>query len=222
MQMPDNVHNCIHCNKCVKKCSFLTKYNIDLEAFSKREDLAYHCFLCNDCNIVCPKDIDGNKISMCMRINKINSDIKNKKEIEKKYKFLMLEKTDYIFKNYNNVISESVIFSGCNFSSFYPDALKNILYKFKNEYNIGAVFDCCGKPIAELGIEDYENEIIKKLENSMISNGIKEIITLCPNCYYFLKPRINIKIITIYEKMYEPLEMLSNMREEQDNERNNP
>ena len=49
MQMPDNVHNCIHCNKCVKKCSFLTKYNIDLEAFSKREDLAYHCFLCNDC-----------------------------------------------------------------------------------------------------------------------------------------------------------------------------
>ena len=37
----------------------------------------------------------------------------------------------------------------------------------------------------------------------MISNGIKEIITLCSNCYYFLKPRINIKIITIYEKMYE-------------------
>ncbi|WP_240516554.1 4Fe-4S dicluster domain-containing protein [Brachyspira sp. G79] len=73
--MPDNVKDCIHCNKCVKKCSFLTKYNIDLEAFSKREDLAYHCFLCNDCNIVCPKDIDGNKISMCMRINKINSDV---------------------------------------------------------------------------------------------------------------------------------------------------
>ena len=37
----------------------------------------------------------------------------------------------------------------------------------------------------------------------MLSNGVKEIITLCPNCYYFLKPRINIKIMTIYEKLYE-------------------
>ncbi|MDO6992555.1 (Fe-S)-binding protein [Brachyspira innocens] len=202
MQMPDNVKDCIHCNKCVKKCSFLSKYNIDLEAFSKREDLAYHCFLCNDCNIVCPKDIDGNKISMCMRINKINSDIKNKKEIEKKYKFLMLEKTDYIFKNYKNVISESVIFSGCNFSSFYPDALKYILNKFKKEYNIGSVFDCCGKPIAELGID--EDSIVKKLEDRMISHGVKEIVTLCPNCYYFLSPRINsIRIISIYEKLNE-------------------
>ncbi|WP_297205759.1 (Fe-S)-binding protein [uncultured Brachyspira sp.] len=203
MKMPDNVEDCIHCNRCVKKCSFLTKYNMDLHEFSKHEDLAYNCFLCNDCKIVCPKDIDGHKISLSLRSSKVESDIKNRKEIEEKYKFLLFEKKDYIFKNYNNIISESVIFPGCNFSSFYPDALKNILYKFKNEYNIGAVFDCCGKPIAELGIEDYENEIIKKLENSMISNGIKEIITLCPNCYYFLKPRINIKIITIYEKMYE-------------------
>ena len=33
---------------------------------------------------------------------------------------------------------------------------------------------------------------------------------------------VNDNLDIIYEKMYEPLEMLSNMREEQDNERNNP
>lgn len=203
MKMPDNVKECIHCNRCIKKCSFLTKYNMDLEEFSKRGYLAYHCFLCNDCKIVCPKNIDGSNISLALRHSKVEASENNKKEIEKKYKALLFEKKDYIFKNYNNIISESVIFPGCNFSSFYPDALKYILRKFKKEYNIGVVFDCCGKPIAELGIEEYEANIIKKLEENMLSKGVKEIITLCPNCYYFLKPRINIKIITIYEKMNE-------------------
>ena len=201
MPIPDNVKECIHCNKCIKKCSFLTKYNIDLEGFSKRKDLAYHCFLCNDCNIVCPKNIDGSRISAELRKEYVNSDIKNKKEIEKKYRLLLLEKKDYIFKNYNNAVSETVIFPGCNFSSFYPDVLKKILNMFKEKYNIGSVFDCCGKPIAELGID--EDDIIKRLENNMISKGIKEIITLCPNCWYFLKPRLNIKVVMIYEKLNE-------------------
>ena len=83
---------------------------------------------------MCPKNIDGSKISLALRHSKIESSKDNKKEIEKKYKALLFEKKDYIFKNYNNIISESVIFPGCNFSSFYPDALKYILRKFNHHF----------------------------------------------------------------------------------------
>lgn len=198
MQMPDNVNDCIHCNKCVKKCPFLTKYNMDLQEFSNRENLAYNCFLCNDCKIVCPKDIDGAKISLTLRNN-----YKDKNNIEKKYKALLFEKKNYIFKNYKHSNSKSILFPGCNFSSFYPNATKKIANLFEKEYNIGIVFDCCGKPVAELGIKEYEDNIIKNIEKNMELYGIEEIITLCPNCYYFLKPRISVKIVTIYEKIFE-------------------
>lgn len=150
MQMPNNVNDCIHCNKCVKKCDFLTKYNMDLHEFSKRDDLAYNCFLCNDCKIVCPKDIDGSKISLALR-----NSWKDKNYIEKKYKALLFEKKNYIFKNYKHSNTKSILFPGCNFSSFYPNAVKKIADIFRKEYNIGIAFDCCGKPIAELEIKDY-------------------------------------------------------------------
>lgn len=198
MQMPDNVNDCIHCNKCVKKCNFLTKYNMDLQEFSKREDLAYNCFLCNDCKIVCPKDIDGAKISLALRNN-----WKDKNYIEKKYKALLFEKKNYIFKNYKHSNTKSILFPGCNFSSFYPNATKKIANILKKEYNIGTAFDCCGKPVAELGIKEYEDKIVKNIEKNMELYGIEEIITLCPNCYYFFKPRVSVKIVTIYEKIFE-------------------
>lgn len=198
MQMPDNVNDCIHCNKCIKKCNFLTKYNMDLQEFSKRENLAYNCFLCNDCKIVCPKDIDGAKISLALRNN-----WKDKDSIEKKYKALLFEKKNYIFKNYKHSNTKSILFPGCNFSSFYPNATKKIANILKKEYNIGIAFDCCGKPVAELGIKEYEDNIIKNIEKNLELYGIEEIITLCPNCYYFFKPRIGVKIVTIYEKIFE-------------------
>lgn len=198
MQMPDNVNDCIHCNKCIKKCNFLTKYNMDLQEFSKRENLAYNCFLCNDCKIVCPKDIDGAKISLALRNN-----WKDKGSIEKKYKALLFEKKNYIFKNYKHSNTKSILFPGCNFSSFYPNATKKIANILKKEYNIGIAFDCCGKPVAELGIKEYEDNIIKNIEKNLELYGIEEIITLCPNCYYFFKPRIGVKIVTIYEKIFE-------------------
>lgn len=198
MQMPDNVNDCIHCNKCIKKCNFLTKYDMDLQEFSKRENLAYNCFLCNDCKIVCPKDIDGAKISLALRNN-----WKDKDSIEKKYKALLFEKKNYIFKNYKHSNTKSILFPGCNFSSFYPNATKKIANILKKEYNIGIAFDCCGKPVAELGIKEYEDNIIKNIEKNLELYGIEEIITLCPNCYYFFKPRIGVKIVTIYEKIFE-------------------
>ena len=67
--------------------------------------------------------------------------------------------------------------------------------------DIGTVFDCCGKPIAELGMEKEEKLIIDRMEKSFQRLGIKEIITACPNCYFYLKSRLSIHTVSIYEKL---------------------
>ena len=33
--------------------------------------------------------------------------------------------------------------------------------------------------------------------------GVTEVITMCPNCYAFLKPRLTIRVVNIYQKLKE-------------------
>ena len=62
--MKNKIEKCINCKLCTKNCDFLEKYKMDLSDFSKKEDLAYNCFLCGKCREVCPKDIDGKAIAI--------------------------------------------------------------------------------------------------------------------------------------------------------------
>lgn len=71
--MNNKTKDCIKCNLCKKHCEFLNKYDMDLDVFSKREDLAYNCFLCGRFKEVCPKDIDGKTIALDMRQAKIKN-----------------------------------------------------------------------------------------------------------------------------------------------------
>lgn len=105
----------------------------------------------------------------------------------------MLEKNNYIFKNYKYGKTKSILFLGYNFYLFYPKTKK---------YNIGVVFDYCGKPISELGMKEYKINIIRCIEDKLKYMGVKEIITLCLNCYYFLTSSIkSIRTTNIYEKL---------------------
>ena len=85
--MKNKIEKCINCKLCTKNCDFLEKYNMDLSDFSKKEDLAYNCFLCGKCREVCPKDIDGKAIAINMRQKKVAKG--NKKLIDKNYNMLL-------------------------------------------------------------------------------------------------------------------------------------
>lgn len=195
-----NPNDCIHCGICTKKCLFLSKYNIDIGDMPKNEDLAYNCFLCGECSNVCPLGIDGREIILNIRQKQVQEN--NGKLKEKGYNSLILEKKNYKFKNYKNS-KKTVLFPGCNFPSFYPETTKILYNILKEKADIGIVFDCCGKPISELGLEKDEKNIIDKLNNNFKKNNISEIIILCPNCYSFFKNKLNVKVISIYEKMQE-------------------
>lgn len=198
--MKDKTQTCIHCNLCTKNCDFLKKYNMDLEGFSKREDLAYNCFLCGKCKTVCPKDIDGKEIALSMRKEQVKRN--NNVIVDKDYNMLLKEKNPYIFANYKNSNKKSVLFPGCNFISFFPKTGKELMNKLK-KYDIGVIFDCCQKPIDELGLNEDAERNLQSLKNKIKEANIEEIIVVCPNCYYFLGQKLDVKIITIYEKLKE-------------------
>lgn len=199
-QLESEPADCIHCGKCTGNCEFLQKYDLDLAGFAKRKDLAYHCFLCGKCKTVCPKKIDGRKIALDMRAEQVDSD--GGKLSDKAYKGLMFEKNPYLFANYKAGKQKSVLFMGCNFPSFFPKTAKYLVEELK-KHQIGVVYDCCGKPISELGLGKDANRNVEKINNRCRELGITELIMVCPNCYHFLKGKADADIVSIYDKLAE-------------------
>ena len=193
--------DCVHCGLCTAKCDFLKKYQADIGDEEKLSDLAYSCFLCGECTAVCPKGIDGRKIMLDMRAEQTEKN--GGKPPAKGFGAVIFEKADYIFKNYRHGKKKSVLFPGCNFPSFYPKTTKRLIDLLAEKADIGVVFDCCGKPISELGLTKKEKEITKRISAKLKEDGVEELIMVCPNCYHYLKPRLGIRVVSIYEKLSE-------------------
>ncbi len=201
--MSNGADKCVHCHKCQKNCSFLSKYSIDIGDMDKLQELAYHCFLCGKCTEVCPIDIDGREEIL---------NIRRQQQKTSDYKGMLSEKQDYKYRNYRHAKGKSVLFPGCNFPSLYPKTTKK-LAEVLQSHDIGVVYDCCGKPVAELGLVDQEKIIVERIEKDLVSKGITEIVTMCPNCFDFLKPRISLRVVSVYEKLKE-LNMGNNIDED--------
>jgi len=195
-----NLEDCIHCGLCTRNCRFLEKYKMDLKAFAQRPELAYHCFLCDTCTNVCPKNISGRESALSLRKQIVDDG--NGKLPDNSYDGLVLEKSPYKFANYRHAGKKSVLFTGCNFPSFYPETTDKLVAEFK-KHGVGVVYDCCGKPIEELGLVDEAQGIIERINKKLNDAGVEQVVMACPNCYYFLKGRLDAEIISVYEKMKE-------------------
>lgn len=187
---------CIDCGKCTRICVFLDKYNINLKEYASRPELAYHCYLCGECKRVCPVDIDGRQLSLDLREKKLKDGYNLSKD---GYRALLMEKRNYIFKNYKNVTGNKALFPGCNFPAYYPETTKIIIKRLKEDFGISTIFDCCGKPLADLNTEKERASVEERLNNRFKELGIEELILLCPNCYYYFKDNLDIKMSMIYE-----------------------
>lgn len=185
---------CVHCHLCQKNCAFLQKHKIDIGDIEQLKELAYHCFLCGKCAEVCPKGINGREVILEMR---------RENPAKKGYGMLIGEKKDYVFKNYRHGKKKSVLFPGCNFPSFYPKTTQQLVNLLQEKADVGVVYDCCGKPISELGMKKEEEAIITRIQSNLEELGVEEVIMLCPNCYTYLKPRLHVKVVSIYEKLDE-------------------
>lgn len=190
---------CMHCGQCRENCSFLGKYGLDMGDMKQLKELAYHCFLCGTCSSVCPAGIDGRGMMLEMRRAKVE---KNQgKCLEKGCAMVLAEKQNYLFRNKRYMTGETVLFPGCSFPSYYPDTTRKLIQALKEVTHIGVLFDCCGKPVAELGLKSQEERIVSRLNQNLREAGAKEVVMLCPNCYDFLKDKLEIRVTSIYEKL---------------------
>lgn len=201
MNMKYSADTCVHCHLCQKNCAFLNKYKIDIGDTDQLQKLAMHCFLCGKCSLVCPKGIDGREIVLNMRKKKVSE--RSGKLEEKGYGLLLWEKKDYRFRNYKHVKGGSVLFTGCNFPAFYPETMKYLSELLQQKAQMGTVIDCCGKPVAELGLQKEEERILSDMNRRLEQMGVQEIVMLCPNCYHFLKDRLCVNVTDIYRKLAE-------------------
>lgn len=195
--MDNLTKDCIHCGKCTRNCGFLGKYSLDLQGFAEHPELAYHCFLCGQCTRVCPKGIDGREVALTLRRNRVQE--AGGKIPEKGYAALLAEKKNYLFRNERKAHKKSVLFPGCNFPSFYPQTTAYLAQLLAEKADMGVLFDCCGKPMAELGLP--EDDGLSALKQRLSSLGVEEVVVLCPNCCHFLKPRLDIPVLSIYKKL---------------------
>ena len=194
--------DCIHCGACTRSCEFLGKYHMDLEEFSHHPELAYHCFLCGECTACCPKNIDGRQIALELRAGRILEAGSFRALPEaKQQRLLLLEKKNYLFRNYRGASSGPVLFPGCNFPSFYPRTTAHLSRLLWETAGIGTVLDCCGKPIYELGLEKESEAISRSLTARLRRAGVTEVIVMCPNCYAFLREHLELPVVPIYEKL---------------------
>lgn len=193
-----NVEKCIKCDKCKGNCEYLKKNDIDLsELKGQRPDLCYGCLLCGECGTNCPAGIDGRELVLELREKNCSEG-----KLEKKpYRSVIFEKKNYLFKNYSGGNKETVLFPGCNFPSFLPGTTIKLIGLLKDKLDAGVVFDCCGKPIAELGMKAEAEGIVGRINKSLAEAGVKKLITVCPNCYYFLKDKLNVEVSDIYSEL---------------------
>lgn len=194
--MEVDYNRCIECGRCTKTCLFLEKYNINLKEYASLEDLAYNCYLCGECRRVCPVKIDGRQISLNLRKDRLD---KGYSLYRNGYGPLILEKKNYIFKNHKDIESKRAFFPGCNFLAYYPKTSSKIIDKLYEEFNISTFIDCCGKPISDLSMDEEESTINQRLNSKFKELGLEELLVVCPNCYYYFKTRLDIKVSMIYE-----------------------
>lgn len=183
---------CIHCSACTKKCSFLTKYEIDLGEFAKNPSLAKSCFMCDSCLRACPLDLDGAEVAIAHR-----EDLGG-------YGAVKFMKSPYKFRNNSKIKSKDVLMFGCAFPGHYPETTKYLIDLFEGKMDFS--IDCCGKPLEDSGlISDFEKNL-ERLKKIYKEKGVERIVTMCPNCFYFFKghmDKLNIEVISIYQKLQE-------------------
>jgi fumarate reductase (CoM/CoB) subunit B len=191
---------CTHCGLCTESCDFLRAHDICIGDTDRLADLAYHCFLCGECTRVCPEGVDGRGIIMMMR--RAMAEGGDSRYDEKKYSFMLNEKRDYRFRNYRKAEGKTVFFPGCSFPSMFPKTNRKLIAVL-GSHGIGTAYDCCGKPVAELGLESDAKRITDRIGAELEKRGVEELVTACPNCWYFLSGRLEIKVTDIYNKLME-------------------
>lgn len=195
--IPDT-SRCDHCGACRAVCPFLDKYRLDLGRLGELSKLAYHCFLCGRCNEVCPQGLSGKELMLSLRRRQVQQ--AGGRLQEGGYEGLIKEKLHYQYRNYSGISAETkrVVFAGCSFPSYYPETCRKLGERMRR-HGVPIVYDCCGKPVEELGMKEEADRIGREIDSMLRQAGVEEVIMVCPNCMDHLRPYLTPRVRTVYE-----------------------
>ena len=77
---------------------------------------------------------------------------------------------------------------GCSLSSYSPEAVGNVLYFLKDNFNkVSAIQKCCGMPTLVIGQKELFIKRYEGLKEDIKYLDIDEIVVACQNCFLTLK-----------------------------------
>jgi len=108
-----------------------------------------------------------------------------------------IEKQWFPWKSESIQSGRPAIFTGCNAVLFMPETVQMVL-GILGKHQYGWIYDCCGKPLdrTEAGTVG-----IQRLENRIQKHKISEIAVFCPNCYYYLKGKLSVPVVPLYDSL---------------------
>lgn len=210
------VKNCIGCNNCVSHCRLLQQIGEDISGIAKREPSvaeAYACSLCGLCEAVCPSSLSLRSMFAATRRNAVDNQYISIDD----YRYMFPDRPLNVMSMYRKIKGISyhdldpgskcrtVYFPGCTLLTYAPELTRASYFELKKKYQeIALITDCCGLSLFQLGIQSRYEDHVRTVMSKLLSLGVKELVTACPNCYYQLRPILEeagIKIVTVYEAL---------------------
>ncbi len=166
----------------------------ELEASDTLVDRIYECLMCGHCSSTCPAGIRVEEIIQKTRTILVSA-----------------RKTPHTLRSFASKInlsgniygkeiegpdlpdSELVYFPGCISSIKHPE-LANATISCLSSAGLGVTVlkgICCGAPAWAAGFTEVYNKISEKLQTVLED---KNVVTSCPQCYYFLKKIRHIQV----------------------------
>ncbi|MDI9620066.1 MAG: (Fe-S)-binding protein [Candidatus Nezhaarchaeota archaeon] len=215
--LTSTMDKCTSCGLCVEECVFLKAVSKTPRAIAEglvRGDeevrgLQFLCFLCGLCKAVCPNQVDV--AEMMLRSRRDSADLNVQQNPCYRVNFpdepafligALKERMDIDFSEHSPSKFKHAFFPGCSMACFSPKAVVKVYEVLAEELGEVGVLDlCCGKPLHDSGLESrarawLEGRVVAELKR----RGCEALVTACPNCFYYLKPRLwgRFKVSTPY------------------------
>jgi uncharacterized membrane protein YdjX (TVP38/TMEM64 family) len=196
----------------VKDCKFLQKYGSPKSIASSYDNLnkvhqamPFECSLCGLCALRCREKMDPARMFLEMRKQSFSQGdgffpehaairAYERRGASKAYSYYVLPEG-----------CDTVLFPGCTLPGTRPDKVKKLYEHLKKTLpTLGIVLDCCSKPSHDLGDEELFDSMFSELREYLCSQGIRQVLVACPNCYRVFKNfGCDISVKTVYEFMAE-------------------
>jgi fumarate reductase (CoM/CoB) subunit B len=214
------VDGCIDCGICRVNCSLQAAGNLTvremlqdvLDGTPSAETVAFlsRCALCGLCTGDCLVNLDVPRAVMAARQLLLESGAINLED----YKVMLVDQGVHLFTIYRDTYGinygdlkrqhcDTVFFPGCTFSSYAPELTRAAhAWLEEREGQVGLVEECCGSPLAQIGLARRAEHFTARLSAQFANLGARRVVTACPHCYYYLKETVRgVEINSLYDLM---------------------